>query len=176
MESFESIFDAETRRRLVGSLVLACGDRDLAEEAAQDALATAWSQWRRVQRKGSPQAWVWRCAFNRVTSLSRRRSAERRAIKRLPTWPPSLPETSDVIALRRAVLTLPKRQRLAIICRYYAGLSVGETAQAMDCREGTVKALTSQAIERLRGMDLIERTDDVNTSAETGGSLTNAGS
>jgi hypothetical protein len=34
--------------------------------------------------------------------------------------------------------------------RYYADLSVRETAEALGCREGTVKSLTSDAIASLR--------------------------
>lgn len=157
MNSFESVFDAETRARLVGSLVLVCGDRATAEDIAQDALATAWSKWRKVAGKDSPKAWVWRCAFNAATSSGRRRSAERRAIDRIAAspWPPELPDAAERLALRGAVLSLPERQRLAVVCRYYADLSVAETAKVMGCKEGTVKALTSQGIERLRTMDLI---------------------
>lgn len=159
MESFESTFDAPTRARLVGSLVLVCGDRATAEDLAQDALATAWSRWRWVARKDSPKAWVWRCAFNAAASNGRRQAAGHRALDRLSSapWPPALPDESDRLALRSAVLGLAERQRLAIVCRYYADLTVAESAKVMGCRPGTVKALTSQAIERLRDLDLIER-------------------
>jgi RNA polymerase sigma factor (sigma-70 family) len=45
---------------------------------------------------------------------------------------------------------LPDRQRAAIVLRYFADLSVRDTASALGCAEGTVKSLTSQAITALR--------------------------
>lgn len=53
------------------------------------------------------------------------------------------------------------RRRAALAYRYYAGLSVRETAAAMACAEGTVKALTHQAIAALReGAALHPTTDE----------------
>ncbi|XAM00206.1 sigma-70 family RNA polymerase sigma factor [Phycisphaeraceae bacterium D3-23] len=45
---------------------------------------------------------------------------------------------------------LPDRQREAVALRYFEQLSVRDTAAAMGCAEGTVKATLSQAIRSLR--------------------------
>lgn len=45
---------------------------------------------------------------------------------------------------------LPGRQREAVVLRYFEQLSVRDTAEAMDCAEGTVKATLSQAIRSMR--------------------------
>ena len=45
---------------------------------------------------------------------------------------------------------LPDRQREAVVLRYFEQLSVKDTAIAMDCAPGTVKATLSQAIRSLR--------------------------
>jgi RNA polymerase sigma factor (sigma-70 family) len=51
----------------------------------------------------------------------------------------------------RAVLqTLPDRQREAIVLRFFEELSVEQTAAAMDCAVGTVKATVHQALRALR--------------------------
>lgn len=60
------------------------------------------------------------------------------------------PEGADAVALRRAVAGLPARQRTAIVLRFYEHYSVAETAAAMSCAEGTVKALTHRAMTALR--------------------------
>jgi RNA polymerase sigma factor (sigma-70 family) len=52
--------------------------------------------------------------------------------------------------VRRALAALPARQREAVVLRYVLDLSVDETAQRMGCAAGTVRALTSQGIARLR--------------------------
>ena len=52
--------------------------------------------------------------------------------------------------IRGAVASLPRRQRTALILRYYVDLSVREVASVMECPEGTVKTLTDKAVESLR--------------------------
>ena len=41
-------------------------------------------------------------------------------------------------------------QRTAVVLRFYEDLDIGQTASTMRCSEGTVKALTSRGIARLR--------------------------
>lgn len=51
----------------------------------------------------------------------------------------------------RALLgELPERQREAVLLRYFEELSVEETATAMNCAVGTVKATVFQALRALR--------------------------
>jgi RNA polymerase sigma factor (sigma-70 family) len=147
-------FCAELCPRLVGSMVLYTGDRLLAEELAQEALARALERWERVGRMASPEAWTYRTAFNLVRSSFRRRRLERRARIHETGVIEDLPDAASAIAVRQAVLALPPRQRAAIVARYFLGLSVDEAADALGCASGTVKALTSQAILSLRGAGL----------------------
>ena len=62
--------------------------------------------------------------------------------------------------MRDAVQRLPERQRSTIIARFYLGLDVAETAAALRCREGTVKAHTFRAMQRLRTEGLIDDEED----------------
>lgn len=142
--------------RLVGMLALYCGDLDVAEELAQEALARVCRDWKRVRTFDSSEAWAYRVGMNLAHSYFRRRSAERRAHKRLaaersevppPMWPP---EGADLL---EAVRRLPHRQRSVILLRYYVGLRVREVAAALDCPEGTVKTLIHRALRAL-GRDL----------------------
>ena len=52
--------------------------------------------------------------------------------------------------LAEALEKLPARQREALICRFLQGMSVAETARAMGCAEGTVKATVFKAVANLR--------------------------
>ncbi|MGI9017852.1 MAG: sigma factor-like helix-turn-helix DNA-binding protein [Euzebya sp.] len=47
------------------------------------------------------------------------------------------------LVVRAAVQALPERQRMAVVLRYLGDLSVVQTAEAMGCRPGTVKAPVS---------------------------------
>jgi RNA polymerase sigma-70 factor (ECF subfamily) len=58
---------------------------------------------------------------------------------------------SENAALLQAGLDeLPDRQREAVVLRFFEDLSVEQTAVAMDCAEGTVKATVHQALRALR--------------------------
>ena len=52
--------------------------------------------------------------------------------------------------LRSVLAELPDRQREAIVLRFFEELSVQETADAMQCAEGTVKATVHQALRSLK--------------------------
>ena len=59
-----SAFYAATYQRLLGQLVLLCGDRAEAEDALQEAFARAAVRWRRLRSYEAPEAWVRRVALN----------------------------------------------------------------------------------------------------------------
>ena len=140
------------RPMLVGALSLYCGDRHVAEELAQEMFARVWDRRADVQEVTSPEAWAYRVAINLANSHYRRRQAERRALARMsPEDAAQPPDSADAVAVRQAVARLPRRQRSAVVLRYFADLSVAQTAQLMGCADGTVKSLTSQGLQALRG-------------------------
>ena len=118
---------ARLRPRLVGSLALYCGDRGVAEDLAQEALARAWARWRHVSALDVPERWVYRTAFNLARSRFRRLAVEQR-VHRLVPVPSPLPDTATAVAVRAAVSALPARQRAAIVARYYLDLDVAASA------------------------------------------------
>jgi RNA polymerase sigma factor (sigma-70 family) len=48
------------------------------------------------------------------------------------------------------VQTLPKRQRAAVVLRYYEDMTEADTAAILGCSVGTVKSQTSRGIATLR--------------------------
>lgn len=119
--------------------------------------------WRKVRRLNSPEAWLNHVALNLARSLFRRRAAQARASKKLAARPhPSTPPPSEEdLIVRRAVASLPNRQKAALVLRYFVQLSVRETAEVMGCPEGTVKTLTYKAIANLRGLPELESLKEV---------------
>ena len=140
---------------LLGGLTLHCHDRSVAEEVTQETLVRVWERWSSLDpARGSRDAWAWRVALNLTASRFRRRAIEQRARARLEGWAgastgaPS--DEADRLAVQAAVADLPDRQRSALVLRFYADVSVAQTAEAMGCAEGTVKSLTNKAVAGLR--------------------------
>jgi len=152
--------------RLVGALSLCCRNRDDAIELAQETLSRVIEHWDRLRAHDDPEAWAFRTGFNLANSWWRRRAVARRFEERRDRRPDVEASASDAtgeaIDVRRAVAALPRRQREVVALRYFLDFSVAETAARMGCAEGTVKALTHQAIDSLRvaGLADLEGADD----------------
>lgn len=148
-------FAAANHRRLVRLLTLHAGSADVAQELAQEAMIRLCQHWPRVRTMDDPVAWLTRVAINLSTSRLRRRAAERRALGRGFREPETVdpPNTETNLLVRQAVAGLPRRQRTALLLRFFADYSVSDTAALMGCAEGTVKSLTSKALQALRVQD-----------------------
>lgn len=154
--------------RLVGMLSLYVGDRMVGEELAQEALARACRDWRKVRSLDRPEAWVQRVAINLANSSFRRKAAEKRAKSRLESRAPvtnAEPDAADAVAVRTAVAALPRRQRTVLVLHYYADLPFVQVAEILGCPEPTAKSLARRAILKLRDeaglVDLKEATDAI---------------
>ena len=150
----------EHQRALLGFAQLVSGNRHTAEDLVQVALTRAYARWPRLGRGDQhPEAYVRRIIVNEHTSLWRRPWKRRElASDALPDRPApdGDPQPDSTWALVQA---LPARQRAAIALRFYADLSVADTAALMGCSTGSVKSHTSRAIARLRGV-LTDEDDD----------------
>jgi RNA polymerase sigma-70 factor (sigma-E family) len=157
-------FDTFFRTRspaLLRAAYLLTGDRHLAEDLVQEALARTHRVWPRLDAEGSPEAYTRRVMYNfQVSRWRHRRIAEVRT-DRVPEERSDRDEAGDVVtrlALRTALGTLPVRQRAVVILRYFEDRSEAETAEILGCRAGTVKSHLSRAVARLREQlpDLID--------------------
>jgi RNA polymerase sigma factor (sigma-70 family) len=142
--------------RLFGSLVLYMGDRNLAEDLAQETLIRVCQHWSKVRRAASPSAWAHRVAFNLAKSQFRRQAVRRR-FHRAERWELAAhnPDTSTRLAVQGALADLPEPQRRALVLRYFADLSVQQVAVFMGCPSNTVKTHTRRALESLRDAGLL---------------------
>jgi RNA polymerase sigma-70 factor (ECF subfamily) len=117
-----------------------------AEDVLQESLARAWEKRRLFDStRGSPSGWLLAITADRA-----RRAWRRRRPSVLPWAPDRVRAIDDELDVEFAVSRLPARQRLAVDCFYFAGLSIAETAQVLGCAEGTVKSALSDARARLR--------------------------
>jgi RNA polymerase sigma-70 factor (sigma-E family) len=152
-----SDFDAYVRdhaQALCRGAFLLTGDRHLAEDLVQTALAKVAPRWGGVVAKGDPGPYVRTVIVRQAIAWRRRRWRGE-----VPTAP--LPDTGGTDhtgavdgreRLRRALLAVPRRQRAALVLRFYDDLSEAETARVMGCSVGTVKSQTAKGLARLRAV------------------------
>ena len=136
---------------LLRTAYLISGDRHTAEDLVQTALAKLYLAWDRVEDRGSLDGYVRRVIVNEHNSLWRRPFKRREhATDQLPERAtPDTPGGRDD-ALWELVQTLPRKQRAAVVLRYYEELSEAETAEVLGVSVGTVKSQTSRALAALR--------------------------
>ena len=138
---FRALYEEEFAR-VYRAVYLLAGNRQLAEDASQEAFARALSRWRKLASHPSPAAWVTTTALN----------VARRQLRRRP--PASAPQPIDAanddrIAVVGAIRGLPPRQQEAVALHYLLDMTVADTAEAMGIDEGTVKTHLSRARDAL---------------------------
>jgi RNA polymerase sigma-70 factor (ECF subfamily) len=118
------------------------------QDVLQEALVRAWSKRHTFDdRRGTPSAWL-----PAITADQARRSRRRNARALVETAHPPVAAIDERLDVELAVARLPTRQRMAVDCYYFAGLTVDQTAAVMHCSPGTVKSALSDARSRLRTM------------------------
>jgi RNA polymerase sigma factor (sigma-70 family) len=126
---------------LVRLASLIVDDRHQAQEAVQEVFARLWTRFERVR---DPEAYLRASVINECRSLLRRRRVSPRL--RIVT------ETSSTTGpLDDALRTLAPKRRAVVVCRFYLGLSIEETASTLHMNTGTVKSSLRRAQRDLRG-------------------------
>jgi RNA polymerase sigma-70 factor (ECF subfamily) len=143
-------------QQVLGSLMLAIGDPDIAEESAAEAFARAYEKWDRVRAMERPTGWIYTVAFNLARRKLRRRAMERRLLLKAHPRAEVGPESG--FELWDLVRTLPPRERTAVALRYGADLREADVAKAMGISAGAVAKTLNVARSRL-GLALEESTN-----------------
>jgi RNA polymerase sigma-70 factor (sigma-E family) len=148
-EAFRAFAQAR-RPALRRTAFLMCGDWHQADDLVQTTLVKLYVAWRRVHRGDRPDAYT-RRILTRCYLDERRRPWRREApAAELADRPSPAVSPDDRLDLRAALDLLPARQRATVVLRFWADASVAETADALDCSEGTVKSQTARALATLR--------------------------
>jgi RNA polymerase sigma-70 factor (sigma-E family) len=125
----------------------------LAEDLVSDVLCRAFERWDRISGMAEPNAYVRRMVVNEYLSWHRRlaRTSPRAEVEpdtaRLSD---GADERAERDAMIRRLAGLPRRQRAAVVLRYYAGLPDAEIAAELGCRVTTVRSQISRALAALR--------------------------
>jgi RNA polymerase sigma-70 factor (ECF subfamily) len=130
--------------RIVGALIRATGDWTLAEDATQDAFATALTRWPIDGVPDNPAAWLMTAARNRAVDRIRSSESERRRAREVGIMESLKSGEQDIEDDRlRLIFTcchpaLPLPARVALTLRTVAGLTVPEIAAAFLVPETTM--------------------------------------
>jgi RNA polymerase sigma-70 factor (sigma-E family) len=157
--SMDDLFCEFVRTRtpaLLRTAFLLTGDRHLAEDLVQDALARTHRGRHRLDDPGHFEAYTRTAMYHLHVSWWRRR----KVIESLPG------ELGDVVqpgsdharrtdlklALHEALAQLTRRQRAVLVLRFFEDRSEAEAADLLHCSVGTIKSQTSKALARMREM------------------------
>ena len=146
----------EQRPALLRFATVLTGQAWLADDVVSDVLGRAFEKWETIGDLDRPHAYVRRMIINEYLSWRRRR--------RCSTPVADMPETAGSVddhganhAEREAMIArlqrLPRRQRAAVVLRYYVGLTHDEIAAELGCRTSTVRSQISRALATLRITD-----------------------
>lgn len=141
-------------RELVRLAAFLTGDRDNAEEVVQDAYVSVHGSWRRLRELDRAEAYLRTAVVNASRSRLRRRQVAQRhrpePLRDVASAEAFAVEHAQRETVLAALRELPRRQREAVVLRYYGDLSEAQTAAAMGCSTGAVKSHTSRAMAALR--------------------------
>ena len=130
-------------------------DRQLAEDITQEAFVKVLGRYADLRSQAAFHAYLRTTIVNLARGHFRKLRVERSWLERQKATDvertASQPEIEMGDDLWRRMATLPYRQRVALVLRYYEDLSENETADVMHCSSGAVKSLIARAMATLRG-------------------------
>ncbi|NJP89635.1 sigma-70 family RNA polymerase sigma factor [Nonomuraea sp. FMUSA5-5] len=148
--------------QVLGAVVRRYGHFDLAEDAVQEALLAAATQWPRDGRPDDPRAWLVTVAARRLTDLLRAEQARRRredtvAARALPedrlSPPADRPPASDdtlVLLFLCCHPSLSPPSQVALTLRAVGGLTTAQIARAFMVPEATMTRRITRAKQKVK--------------------------
>lgn len=146
-DSFESFFH-EHYSRLLGGMLLACGEIHEAEDLAQEAMVRAFENWDRVKRAGNPIGYLYQIGFNALKRRRRLKLHGHLAVEDSPIDPEA--RATDSALILGALSRLPLAQRQALVLTEWLDIPVDELATLMRVRPATIRTRLHRARAALR--------------------------
>lgn len=170
--AFKVLVDRYRDRTFALALRLA-GNRESAEEIAQDAFVRAWQALPDFRGDSRFSTWLYRITYRRAlderASLTRRRDRETvldtADLERAAAPRERAPDWGTRLHLERLVRALPDSQRACVTLFYVGDQSVEEIARILDVPSGTVKTHLFRARQELRAGMSGERSDGVGNAS-----------
>jgi RNA polymerase sigma-70 factor (ECF subfamily) len=147
------------RDELVSTLMFLLGNRDDAQDAAQEAFLKCWRTRAGLPDVQNLRAWIFRVGLNTAKDLQRsawhRRSrpllGEEIMLADRATAPgQAIEDQEDLARLRRAITTLRTEEQEVFLLRQNGGLTYEQIAEIRHSPVGTVKTQMRAALQKLR--------------------------
>lgn len=149
----------DLRDELLSTLIYVLGNKDDAQDAAQEAFVKCWGAREKVPEIVNLRAWIFRVIFN--TAKDFQRSAWKRKARALkaeqftmvgkePAPGTALENQESVERLRRAILELREEEKEVFLLRQNGELTYEQIAELRSCPVGTVKTQMRSALDKLR--------------------------
>jgi RNA polymerase sigma-70 factor (ECF subfamily) len=143
-----------TSDRMYAIAVRILRDANLAEDALQSALVTAWRQLPNLRDPARFEAWVRRLLVHACYAEARRRRSWNANVRVLPIDGPAGPDELvsivDRDALDRAFRRLSIDQRAVFVLHHHSGLTLVDIAEALGIPAGTARSRLHYATRTLR--------------------------
>lgn len=149
-----------------------CGNRDMADDLAQEAMARAWAARDSFAMGTNFRAWMFMIVRNQFYTTIRKNA-------RMTSWDPEAAERRlvspaaqegiiDLADVERAMARLPAEQREMLMLVAAGGMSYEEAAEITGCPLGTVKSRIARGrIALARMIDGEGDASEVQTSAQS---------
>ena len=151
-EEFIALVDGEQKQLRRFLLALCCGDRDEADDIAQEALIKAYLSSSAYRDEGKFAAWLYKIAHNTFLDRERTRrcTEDIDEARNLTDGSFAADRSFEYQELYAAIAELPPKERSSILLFYLNGYSVKEIGGIIDCGEDAVKKQLSRGREQLK--------------------------
>jgi RNA polymerase sigma-70 factor (ECF subfamily) len=156
------------RRPIISFMYRSVGSQHVAEELAQEVFLRVYKSRQTYSADAKFTTWLYRIATNLAMNYARDTKSERQGkvsldepvdeeSDRTLDVPDTMMTAEDAIvkrermeAIKKCVLELPERQRVAVLMHKYQEMDYKQIAQALNLSESATKSLLFRAYETLR--------------------------
>lgn len=143
------------KQRLYRTAALYLGGESAAVDAVDEAVYKGFCACQKLRQPEFFDTWLTRILINVCNTELRRRRRE----LSMDELPETAQEQFDALPLKEALRRLPRDLREVVVLRYFTGLTLEETAQALDIPRGTVSTRQKKALTLLR-LELTDEKED----------------
>ena len=134
------------RKRLYKTALLYIGNETQALDIVDETVYKALCGYRKLREAELFDTWITRILINECYNELRRQ----KRVQYVDIIPETAVEKYDALPLKDAILHLPKELKDIIVLRYIMGLTLVETAEALEIPQGTAATRQRKALKLLK--------------------------